>query len=80
MYVLQFKYMYNGNLIYMYILLKQIWDIIVGKILIDLIYYNGLVNIVEYYLNEFLLVFGSLDRQVVSKYLYIKYVVKRYKY
>lgn len=77
MYVLQFKYMYNGNLIYMYILLKQIWDIIVGKILIDLIYYNGLVNIVEYYLNEFLLVFGSLDRQVVSKYLYIKYVVKR---
>lgn len=77
MYVLQFKYMYKGNLIYMYILLKQIWDIIVGKILIDLIYYNGLVNIVEYYLNEFLLVFGSLDRQVVSKYLYIKYVVKR---
>lgn len=77
MYVLQFKYMYNGNLIYMYILLKQIWDIIVGKILIDLIYYNGLVNIVEYYLNEFLLVFGSLDRQVVSKYLYIEYVVKR---
>lgn len=77
MYVLQFKYMYNGNLIYMYILLKQIWDIIVGKILIDLIYYNGLVNIVEYYLNEFLLVFGSLDRQVVFKYLYIKYVVKR---
>lgn len=77
MYVLQFKYMYNGNLIYMYILLKQIWDIIVGKILIDLIYYNGLVNIVEYYLNEFLLVFGSLDRQVVLKYLYIKYVVKR---
>lgn len=77
MYVLQFKYMYNGNLIYMYILLKQIWDIIVGKILIDLIYYNGLVNIVEYYLNEFLLVFGSLDRLVVSKYLYIKYVVKR---
>lgn len=77
MYVLQFKYMYNGNLIYMYILLKQIWDIIVGKILIDLIYYNGLVNIVEYYLNEFLLVFGSLDRQVVSKYLRIKYVVKR---
>lgn len=77
MYVLQFKYMYNGNLIYMYILLKQIWDIIVGKILIDLIYYNGLVNIVEYYLNEFLLVFGSLDRQVVAKYLYIKYVVKR---
>lgn len=77
MYVLQFKYMYKGNLIYMYILLKQIWDIIVGKILIDLIYYNGLVNIVEYYLNEFLLVFGSLDRQVVLKYLYIKYVVKR---
>lgn len=77
MYVLQFKYMYNGNLIYMYILLKQIWDIIVGKILIDLIYYNGLVNIVEYYLNEFLLVFGSLDRQVVLKYLYIKYIVKR---
>lgn len=77
MYVLQFRYMYNGNLIYMYILLKQIWDIIVGKILIDLIYYNGLVNIVEYYLNEFLLVFGSLDRQVVSKNLYIKYVVKR---
>lgn len=77
MYVLQFKYMYKGSLIYMYILLKQIWDIIVGKILIDLIYYNGLVNIVEYYLNEFLLVFGSLDRQVVLKYLYIKYVVKR---
>lgn len=77
MYVLQFRYMCNGNLIYMYILLKQIWDIIVGKILIDLIYYNGLVNIVEYYLNEFLLVFGSLDRYVVLKYLYIKYVVKR---
>lgn len=40
----------------------KFWDFIVGKMMFEFFGYMGFVNVVEFYFNEYFLVFGSFDR------------------